>query len=301
MGNVRKEIRKQSETHRKAQTLMHHVNKENLMTLHNRQKPNRNCHQAIKKIKETIMNRKINYVLDADIKDFFDNVDHKWLVKFLEHDIEDKNFIRYIVLFLKSEIMEEITVVESDKGTPQGGRISPTYTVYLHYVLDIWFEKPRRKAIQKDAELVRHVDNFVIMFEYEEDAKKWYKQLKERVSTFNLELAEDKTRNVWTKETFNCLGFRHINGKRLKGRYRLHPRNSISKMKQKKQTAKQWIRKQQHQPIGWMMKSLQGKLIGHYVYYGISGNYTSRQNFNLYIKETCYKTLNKRDQKKSMS
>lgn len=112
-------------------------------------RPNRSCHDAISRIKKSIMTRPVNYILDADIKGFFDNVDHKWLIKFLENDIEDKNFIRYIVRFLKSGIMEKEIIKESLKGTPQGGLISPVLAnVYLHYVLDMWVEKwikPRAK------------------------------------------------------------------------------------------------------------------------------------------------------------
>lgn len=105
-------------------------------------RPNRSCHDAISRIKKSIMTRPVNYILDADIKGFFDNVDHKWLIKFLENDIEDKNFIRYIVRFLKSGIMEKEIIKESLKGTPQGGLISPVLAnVYLHYVLDMWVEK----------------------------------------------------------------------------------------------------------------------------------------------------------------
>lgn len=105
-------------------------------------RPNRNCHKAISRIKKSIMTKPINYILDADIKGFFDNVDHKWLIKFLENDIEDKNFIRYVVRFLKSGIMEKEVIKESLKGTPQGGLISPVLAnVYLHYVLDMWVEK----------------------------------------------------------------------------------------------------------------------------------------------------------------
>lgn len=101
---------------------------------------NRNCHQAIREINQTIMTKKVNYILDADIKSFFDNVDHTWLMEFLKHDIEDKNFLRYISRFLKSGVIEDLKYYESDKGTPQGGLISPVLAnVYLHYVLDLWF------------------------------------------------------------------------------------------------------------------------------------------------------------------
>jgi len=110
-------------------------------------RPNRNCHMAIHEINQRIMINKVNYILDADIKGFFDNIDHEWLMKFLENDIEDKNFLRYIVRFLKSGIMEDMKRYESDKGTPQGGLISPILAnVYMHYVLGLWFEKKVKLA-----------------------------------------------------------------------------------------------------------------------------------------------------------
>lgn len=113
-------------------------------------RPNRNCHQTIREINQTIMTKKVNYILDADIKGFFDNVDHNWLIEFLKHDIGDKNFLRYISRFLKSGIIENLKYYESDKGTPQGGLISPVLAnVYLHYVLDLWFEKGIKPKLKR--------------------------------------------------------------------------------------------------------------------------------------------------------
>lgn len=123
-------------------------------------RPNRDCHKAIKALDDIIVRKKTSFVVDADIKGFFDNVNHDWLIKFLEHDIEDRNFIRYIKRFLKSGIMEEGKFLESDKGTPQGGLISPILAnVYLHYVLDLWFEKKIRRAFRGEAHMVRYADD----------------------------------------------------------------------------------------------------------------------------------------------
>lgn len=122
----------------------------------------RNCHQALRKVNKILRRKKVNYVVDADIKGFFDNVDHEWLMKFLEHDIEDKNFLRYITRFLKAGIMEDMKRYESDKGTPQGGLISPVLAnIYLHYVLDMWFDKVVRKQSDGEACIVRYADDFV--------------------------------------------------------------------------------------------------------------------------------------------
>lgn len=135
-------------------------------------RPKRDCHKAIKALNDIIMTKRINYIVDADIKGFFDNVDHTWLVKFLENDIQDKNFIRYIVRFLKAGVMDELKVHESDKGTPQGGLISPVCAnVYLHYVLDLWFEKAVKPKLKGDGYMVRYADDFVLLFEHEDEAK----------------------------------------------------------------------------------------------------------------------------------
>lgn len=178
-------------------------------------RPNRDCHQAIKKLDETIMRKNINYVVDADIKGFFNNVNHEWLVKFLELTIQDPKFIRYIIRFLKSGIMDNMQYQESDKGTPQGGLISPILAnVYLHYVLDLWFQEYIRVKSKGGAYIVRYADDFVCCFEKEEDAQMFYRELKERLNKFDLELAEDKSRiipfgNNGSNEKFDFLGFTH--------------------------------------------------------------------------------------------
>ena len=139
------------------------------------------------------MTKKINYVVDADIKGFFDNVNHEWLMRFLEHDIEDKNFLRYVKRFLEAGIMENTTYTDSEKGTPQGGLISPVLAnVYLHYVLDMWFEKAVKPKLRAEAQIVRYADDTVCMFQYENEAREYYKALQNRLAKFGLELAQDK-------------------------------------------------------------------------------------------------------------
>lgn len=268
----------------------------------------RNCHTAISKIKKTIMTKPVNYVLDADIKGFFDNVDHKWLIKFLENDIEDKNFIRYIVRFLKSGIMEKEIIKESIKGTPQGGLISPVLAnVYLHYVLDTWVDKKIKPKAKGYVEIVRYADDFIVMFQYENEARAFYEVLKKRLSKFNLEVEESKTRIIpfgrlkGSKETFDFLGFTHINGKTRKGKYLVKHLTSKKKMKTKRQDFKMWMKENMHKPIIEIMETIKRKLIGHYNYYGINNNSKSICNYYLYVKWTTYRILNRRHQKRSMS
>ena len=209
-------------------------------------RPERNCHQAIREINQKIMIKKVNYILDADIKGFFDNVDHKWLMEFLRHDIRDKNFLRYINRFLKSGIIEDLKYYESDKGTPQGGLISPVLAnVYLHYVLDLWFEKGIKPKLKGETYLLRYCDDFIIMFQYENEAQLVYELLKERLKKFKLELAEDKTRILpfgrfkGNKESFDFLGFTHYNSKTRTGKYTIQHKISKKKKKAKKQAMKQ--------------------------------------------------------------
>ena len=160
-------------------------------------RPKRSCHDAIKALDTVIMTQKTRFAVDADIKGFFDNVNQEWLIKFLEHDIKGKNFIRYIKKFLKAGIMEQGKHIESDKGTPQGGLISPILAnVYLHYVLDIWFEKEVTKKFNGESYMVSYADDFVCCFRYEEEANKFYKMLEERLRKFGLELSKDKTKIV---------------------------------------------------------------------------------------------------------
>lgn len=270
-------------------------------------RPKRDCHKAIKALNDIIMTKRINYIVDADIKGFFDNVDHTWLVKFLENDIQDKNFIRYIVRFLKAGVMDELKVHESDKGTPQGGLISPVCAnVYLHYVLDLWFEKAVKPKLEGDGYMVRYADDFVLLFEHEDEAKAVYQVLEDRLKKFGLELAKEKTRIIPfgrksnSKDNFDFLGFTHYNGLTRKGKYAVIHRTSRKKMKAKKQTAKMWLHENMHKPIDTIMKKLKPKLAGHFRYYGISRNSTSLTNFTWYIQCELYKVLNKRHQKRSM-
>ena len=241
-------------------------------------RPNKNCHQAIREINQRIMINKVNYILDCDIKGFFDNVDHKWLMKFLDHDIKDKVFLRYINRFLISGYMEDMKYYETDKGTPQGGLISPVLAnVYLHYVLDLFFEKYIKPRLKGEAYLVRYADDFIIMFQYEEEAKEVYKLLVERLAKFGLEMEQEKTRilpfgrNKGTKETFDFLGFTHYNGTTRTGKYTVGHKISKKKRKIKHQAITKWIKEHRAYKFIETIKLLNKKLTGLYAYYGING------------------------------
>lgn len=274
----------------------------------------RNCHMAIREINQIVMTTKVNYVVDADIKGFFDNVDHKWLMKFVENDIQDKNFLRYIARFLKAGIIEDMKYYESDKGTPQGGLISPVLAnVYLHYALDMWFDKVVKKGCKGEAYIVRYADDFVCFFQYEKEASNFYQTLKERLKKFNLELAEDKSKIMrfgrfakqnskdGKTEKFDFLGFTFINGETLTGKYRIIYRTSKKKLKAKKESVREWLMNNIHGKPSNTIELLNKKLTGHYGYYGISGNYQSLLNFYRFIVSAFYKALTRRSQRAYLS
>ncbi len=268
-------------------------------------RPNRDCHKALKELDKIIMWENINYVVDADIKGFFNNVNHNWLIKFLEYTIKDKTFIRYISRFLKAGIMEDMQYYESDKGTPQGGLISPILAnVYLHYVLDLWFEKVVKTQCKGKAFLIRYADDFVCCFQYKSEAERFYRALKERTSKFDLELAEDKSkiipfgRNTKSKETFDFLGFTHRNGKSRKGLYKLIHHTSSKKSRAKKESVKQWLREKVYiYPIPYLIKKLNTKLVGMYRYYGISDNVQWMIKFRQYVRYELKKWISRRSQR----
>lgn len=267
-------------------------------------RPNKDCHKAIKKLDEIIMKKKINYVVDADIKGFFNNVNHEWLIKFLEHTIQDKKFIRYITRFLKSGILENMQHIESDKGTPQGGLISPILAnVYLHYVLDLWFELYVKIKCKGEAYLVRYADDFVCCFQRKDDAEMFYKELKDRLNKFDLELAENKSRiipfgNNSSKEKFDFLGFTHINSKNRKGYYKLVHVTSRKKSRAKKQAVKEWIKESVIiYKTPYLIKLLNIKLQGTFRYYGVSDNWQWMERFRKYVIFQLHKQLCRRSQK----
>ena len=270
-------------------------------------RPGRSAHDVVRYINQTIMIHKVNYVLEADITGFFDNVDHDWLMKFLEHDIQDKNFLRYVKRFLIAGVMEGSELKDSDRGTPQGGLISPVLAnAYLHYVLDLWFEKAIKPKLRGEAYYVRYADDFLILFQYENEARDVLEVLKRRLGKFSLEVAEDKTRILpigrfkGTKEEFDFLGFTFFNTRTRGGKYRLGVRTSKKKLKAKRQAAKAWLHTRLTKPVSQTMELLAAIIRGHCNYYGVNGNFHALQSFWKYLKYSTYRMLNRRHQKRSM-
>jgi len=268
----------------------------------------RDQHQAIAYLDDKLMGA-TSWVVDADIKGFFDNVDHKWMIKFLEHEIEDKNFIRYVGRFMKAGIMEEGKYVATNEGVPQGGLISPVLAnVYLHYVIDDWFERVVKGKLNGKGSMVRYADDSVFCFQYESDARKFYEALKQRLAKFGLEISEDKTKIIkfgrFAGEEagkFDFLGFTFINGKTLTGKYRIIYRTSRKKLKAKKQAVKDWLKENIHGKPSDTIELLNKKIVGHYRYYGISGNYQGLLNFYRFVVDAFYKVLTRRSQRAYLS
>ena len=267
-------------------------------------RPGRRAHDVVRYVDRTIMTKKVNYVLEADIKGFFDNVDHDWLMKFLRHDIADKNFLRYIKRFLIGGVMDGTERRKSEKGTPQGGLISPVLAnVYLHYVLDLWVERVLKKQLKGEVYYVRYADDFLLMFQYERQAKAALRELRARLGKFGLEVAEDKTRILpmgrfeGTKEDFDFLGFTFYNAKTRGGKYRLGVRTSKKRLKAKKEAVKKWVRSRMTKPLTETMELVRDALRGYGNYYGISGNARMLDNYYNYVKNTLYRMLNRQDQK----
>ena len=279
-------------------------------------RPNRNCHQAIREIIEDVQYHKVNYIVEADIKGFFDNVDHEWLIKFLEHDIADKNFIEIIKKFLKAGIMEDGKYIDSEQGTPQGNGASPILAnIYLHYVLDNWFDVKVKRKCKGEAYLIRYCDDFVCCFQNEWEAEEFYQMLKGRFEKFGLELALEKTktlefgrfarqnrakREVGKPETFDFLGFTFYcseDGKR--GFFRCKVMTSKKKFRSKVKTMREWIKNNRVMPVGELIKKINQKLRGHYQYYGVTDNTRGVKSFQNMVKWSLFKWLNRRSQRRS--
>ncbi|UII55589.1 group II intron reverse transcriptase/maturase [Cytobacillus spongiae] len=280
-------------------------------------RPNRNCHDALKILNQYIEKRAVSYVVDVDIKGFFDNVDHKWMMEFLKLRISDPNLLRIISRFLKGGYMEEGKKHKTDNGTPQGGVISPILAnVYLHYVLDLWFEKVVRKQCKGQAYIVRYSDDFVCCFQNKREAQQFFHSLKARLKKFNLEIAEDKTKIIpfgrfaeknakrdgtGKPDTFDFLGFTHYCGLSKHGKFRVKRKTSRRKVQGKLKETKEFLMNNRNKDIHMIMDRFKRSLIGYYNYYCITDNSQTVNNFKEKIESLLFKWLNRRSQRKSFT
>jgi len=278
-------------------------------------RPSRNCHQALDTLDKMIMQRPVKHVIDADIKGFFDNVDHDWLMRCIEQRIGDKNLLRLLKRFLKAGVVEEGKYISTEKGTPQGGIISPVLAnIYLHYVLDLWFEKVEKRKFGSYIGMVRYCDDFVICVQSKEVAEQLLSELSDRLAKFGLELSAEKTRIVefgrYAREnsrkkgckpgSFSFLGFTHFCDKGRKGYFKVGRKTDRKKFSVKIKEMNKWlkaVRNTSKPEVWWPI--LAAKLRGHFQYYGVSGNYMGISHFCYLTIRMIFKWLNRRSQKKS--
>lgn len=278
-------------------------------------RPERTQHQALDQLGRTIQQCPVNYLVEADIKGFFDHVNQEWLMKFLKHRIGDERVLRLIVRMLKSGIMEDGLVRASDEGVPQGGNLSPLLSnVYLHYTLDLWFERRFKPKCRGDAYYFRYADDFLAGFQYREDAERFLRELGERLAQFHLELEATKTRLLefgrfaeeqaqrrgGRPKTFDFLGFTHYCGHTRKGQYKVKRKTSGKKYRAKLEETKEWLqRERSRSKQGELLRQAKLKLIGHLNYYAITDNSEMCHLFRHEVMQLLYKWLNRQSQRRS--
>jgi group II intron reverse transcriptase/maturase len=280
-------------------------------------RPDRSCHDALRALSCEVEGGQVHYVVDADIKGFFDNVDHEWMMKFLGHRIADKRVLRYVMRFLKAGIMEDGVVSASDKGTPQGGLISPILAnIYLHYSLDLWFVGVFQKSCCGRSRIIRYADDFVVCFQREVDATRFRHELDERLAKFGLEISPEKTkiiefgpfaeskakRSGGKAATFDFLGFTHYCSRTRDGRhFRMKRITSRNKFTAKIRMVKDWLRANRTLPTRELMGKVVAKLRGHFAYYGVTDNSRGISRFAYEVRCLLFKWLNRRGKRGCMS
>jgi group II intron reverse transcriptase/maturase len=280
-------------------------------------RPARSCHDALKALSETVENNPVNHIVEADIKGFFDHVDQEWLMKFLGHRISDKRIHRMVKRFLRAGIYEDGNVTVSDEGTPQGGVISPLLAnIYLHYALDLWFEKAYRKTCTGYARLIRYADDFVVCFQYKTDAERFHEELGKRLGTFGLEVEPTKTKvmefgrfavkNAKNKgkkaETFDFLGLTHYCGTRKDGKgFRMKRVTARKKFIAKLKVFKEWLKESRTMKTKDLWEKVKAKLRGHYNYYGVTDNIDGIKRFRNEVVKLLFKWLNRRGKRNSLN
>lgn len=249
------------------------------------------------------------WVVDADLRSYFDTIDHDWLMKMLERKIDDRALLRLIRKWLKAGILEEDgKVVHPITGTPQGGILSPVLAnIYLHYVLDYWFEKGEKKGCRGQSMLFRYADDFVVAFEHEQDARHFMEQLRARLPKFGLSLAEEKTSCVRFARNdpgnrnggFKFLGFLYHWQDTRRGNRKVQRMTAPDKRQESERKVREWVKENRSLRVHELLRKLSRKLRGYWNYYGVSGNMPSLIKFWREVQRALYKWLNRRSQMKS--
>lgn len=278
-------------------------------------RPDRNVHQCIDRLARTIQQRRVNHVVEADIRGFFDHVNHEWLMEFVQQRIGDPRVLRLLQCMLKSGIMEDGLLQATEEGTPQGSILSPLLAnIYLHYVLDLWFDKKVEPSCEGEAYLFRYADDFVVCFQYRQEAEQFQATLKERLEHFDLEMAEEKTRTLafgrYARRNaqqrgqkpgqFEFLGFIFYCGKTRRGNFKVKRRTSKKKMDNALARFTEWIIAVRHKyRTAVLLARARSRIQGHLNSYAITDNRARCQMFLRLTKRILKKWLNRRSQRKS--
>ena len=276
-------------------------------------RPGRSPHQALDALSVGIMRKKVGWVLAADIRGFFDNLNHDWLIKFIQHRVRDQRVVRLIQKWLKAGVLDRGKRIQSEVGTVQGGSISPLLAnVYLHYVLDLWVQWWRKQPGRGDVIIVRSADDFVMGFQNRNDAEQFLRELRKRLSRFGLELQAEKTRLIefgrfavsnhqergrGKPETFNFLGFTHICAKTLKGKFTIRRQTMKKRWQAKLKEVKSELRRQFQKTIPEQGAYLRSVILGHMQYYGVPMNGKSLNSFRYGLIQLWCRSLRRRSQK----
>jgi group II intron reverse transcriptase/maturase len=282
-------------------------------------RPDRSCHDALRALHGTLERGDTEWVVEADIKGFFDTVDHDWLMRFLAHRIADKRVLRMVKRFLKAGVCEDGQCCVSDEGVPQGGSISPLLAnVYLHYALDLWFERVFRRSCVGRARLIRYADDFVVCFAKQADAERFRSELVERLARFGLEVEPSKTKVLafgrraaerarrqgrGKPETLDFLGFTHCCSRTRDGkRFRVKRVTAKKKFRAKLAAIKAWLKLNRARlRTRALWEQVCAKIRGHFDYYGVTGNFWSLDRFLAEVKQLLFQWLNRRGGRRHMT
>lgn len=278
-------------------------------------RPGKSCHDAIRLLNGMLEKEKTNWVLDADIKGFFDHMDQEWIVKFVESRIKDPNITRLVRRMLKGGIIKDYQYEETPEGSGQGSVCSPVIAnLYMHYVLVWWFKEVVQPRMKGYSGLVVYADDFVVCFQYKREAEEFYERLKRRMKHFGLELEETKSRLVefgrfaeenrnergeGRPETFTFLGFTHYCSHGRNGKFRVKRKTSRKKFAKKCKEAGQKIKEMRNCSVESIVRKLNQMLVGYYHYYGITDNSESLEKFRHQVGRRLYYWLNRRSQRRS--
>ena len=278
-------------------------------------RPGRTQHEALDDLGRTIQQRKVNYVVEADIKGFFDHVDHGKMMRLMRWRIGDERVLRLVDRMLRSGVMEDGLATASEEGVPQGGVLSPLLSnVYLHYGLDLWFEARFKKSCRGEAYYFRYADDFLACFQYREEAERFLREVEVRLKEYDLEIEPSKTkllefgrfaekearRRGKKPETFDFLGFTHYCGKTREGYFKVKRQTSNKKFRAKLKEMKAWLQKERSQKKkGELLKQAKAKLEGHLNYYAITDNYRKCYSYRREVERLLYKWLNRQSQRRS--